>query len=81
MGTLNPDFLKIRFQMVQFSNGLALAIVLTIQKTGPFEIRTFLSGFQIVCDNMAAMCPDYKWLGFRISDLIQNPDHFQIKRF
>ena len=26
---------------------------------------------------MAAICPDFKWLGFRISDSIQNPDHLQ----
>ena len=26
---------------------------------------------------MAAICPDFKWLGFRISDAIQNPDRLQ----
>ena len=26
-------------------------------------------------DKMAAICPDLKWLGFRISDPIQNMDH------
>ena len=44
----------------------------------PFEIRTFLSGFQMVFDKMVAICPDFKWLGFRISDPIQNPDHLQL---
>ena len=34
----------------------------------PLEIRTFLSGFQIVFDKMAGICPDFKWLGFQISD-------------
>ena len=47
----------------------------------PFEIRTFLSGFQMVFDKMAAICPDFKWLGFRISDPIRNPDHLQPNLF
>ena len=50
-------------------------------KTGPFEIQTFLSGFQMVFDKMAAICLDFKWLGFRISDSIQNPDHLQPNLF
>ena len=29
-------------------------------KTGPFEIQTFLFGFQMVVDKMAAICPDFK---------------------
>ena len=37
----------------------------------------FLSGFQIVFDKMVAICPDSKWLGFRILGPIQNPDHLQ----
>ena len=63
--------------MVQFSNGqaLAMAIVLTIQNPD------ILSGFQIVFNKMAAICPDFKWLGFRISDAIQNPDHWQPNLF
>ena len=28
-------------------------------------------------DKMVAICADFKWLGFRISDPIQNPDHLQ----
>ena len=28
----------------------------------------------MVFDKMAAICPDFKWLGFWISDPIQNPD-------
>ena len=65
--------------MVQFSNGqalaMAMAIVLTIQNPD------ILSGFQIVFDNMAAICLDFKWLGFRISDAIRNPDHWQPNLF
>ena len=47
----NPDFLKVVFQMVPFSNGWALAMaaitILNYLKTGPFKIRTFLSRFQM----------------------------------
>ena len=35
-------------------------------KTRGFKIRTFLSRFQIVCDKMAPICLDFKWLGFHI---------------
>ena len=47
-------------------------------KTGPF-----LSGFQLVFDKMAAICPDLEWRasGFRISDSIQNLDHLQPNLF
>ena len=47
----------------------------------PFEIQTFLSGFQMVFDKMAAICLDFKWLGFRISYPIRNPDHLQPNLF
>ena len=39
-------------------------------RTSIFEIQTFLSGFQMVFDKMAAISPDFKWLGFQISDPI-----------
>ena len=32
-------------------------------------------------DKMVAICPDFKWLGFRISDLSPNPDHLQPNLF
>ena len=35
----------------------------------------------MVFDKMAAICSDFKWLSFRISDPIQNPDHFQPNLF
>ena len=41
----------------------------------------FLSEFQIVSDKMAPICPDFKCLGFGISNPIQNPDHFQPNLF
>ena len=43
----NPDFLKVGFQMIRFSNSRALAI-------NHSKIWTFLSGFQMVFDKMAA---------------------------
>ena len=30
---------------------------------------------------MDAICPDFKWLGFQISDLIQKPDYMQRNLF
>ena len=75
----NTDFLKVGFQMVQFSNcqalAVAIAIVPTIQKPDHSKSKHF--------------CPDFKWFltkwlpfvlisngfGFQISDPIQNPDH------
>ena len=44
---------------------------LTIQK------QTFLSQFQMVSAKIAIICTDFKWLGFRISDPFQNPEHLQ----
>ena len=35
----------------------------------------------MVFDKMAAICPDFKCLGFQISDPIQNPDHLQANLF
>ena len=35
-------------------------------KTGPFKVWTFLSGFQMVFDKMAAIFLDFIWQGFRI---------------
>ena len=32
-------------------------------------------------DKMAAICLDFKWLGFQIQDPIQNPDHLQTNLF
>ena len=43
--------------------------------------NTFLFKFQMFFDNMAAIYPDLKWLGFRISDAIKNPDHLQSSLF
>ena len=49
--------------------------------TGPFEIWTFLSGFLMVFDNTAVICPGFKWVGFQISDPIPNPDHLKVDLF
>ena len=79
------DFIWPGFQMARFSNGwaltMALAIVPNHLKTTPFEIWMFLSGFQMVFDKIAAICSDFKWLGFRISKHIWNPDHLQPNLF
>ena len=54
----------------RISNGLAfaMAIVPTIWKTGLFKNRTFLTGFQMVFDRMAAICLDFKYLNVQQSD-------------
>ena len=86
MGIWNPDFLKVGFQMVWFSNGRALVmgtvIVPTIQNW-TIQNWTIQNGsrFQMILDKMAPICPDFKWLCFRISDPIWNPDHFQPNLF
>ena len=54
----SPDFLKVGFQIVRFLNGFSYS--LNHSKTGPFEIKTFLSGFRMVFDKMAAICPDFR---------------------
>ena len=50
-------------------------------KTGPFKIWTFLSRFQIVFAKLAAICLDFIWSGFQISDPIRNQDHLQPNLF
>ena len=52
-------------------------------KIGPFKIGTFCPDFKLLCDKnkMAAICQDFKWLGFRISDPIWNLDHLQTELF
>ena len=42
-------------------------------KIRPFKIGTFLSWFKKVFVKMVAICLDFKWLGFQISDPIWNP--------
>ena len=75
----NSDFLKIGFQMVQFMKGWCNSFFYgygpNYLKTSQFKIQTFLSGFQMFFDKMAFICPDFKWLGFQISDPIWNPHH------
>ena len=44
-------------------------------KTRAFQIGMFLSRYQMVFDNMVAICPDFKWSGFHILDPIGNPDY------
>ena len=75
----NPDFLTIKFQMDRFSKGLAMVMVLAILKLD--HAKPFLSGFEMVYDKMAAICPNFKWLALWIPDPIQNPDHFQTNHY
>ena len=67
--------MKIRFQMVQFSK--SHAIDLTMATFPTFKTWKVLSKFQMCFDQMAAICPYFKWLGFQISFPMQNPDHLQ----
>ena len=51
-----------------------------------FETRTvwnpeIFAGFRMAFDKMEPICPDFKWLGFQISDSIWNPDHLQPNLF
>ena len=45
------------------------------------RFKMFLSGFQMVFDKMVATYPDFKLLGFRISDHIYYLDHLQPNLF
>ena len=70
----------------QISNGLVfngsnLSYMHSL-KTGPFKIWTIVSIFQMAVDKMvAAICLNFKWLGFQISDPIQNLDQLQTNLF
>ena len=62
------------FQMVPFLGraiALAIAMVPTIPKINHFKSGHFWQPFFL----MATISPDFKWLGFRISDAIPNLDH------
>ena len=54
------------FKWSGFCNGYSYSP--NYSKTGPFKIRPFLSGLQMVFDEMAVIFPDFKWLSFWISD-------------
>ena len=62
-------------------NSATLFLIQWGSENRPFKIQTFLSGFIMVLYKMAAVSPDFKWLGFRISDTIQSPDHLQPNLF
>ena len=74
----SPNYSKTRpFEIQMFLSGFQMVSGYSpnYSKTRPFKIQMFLSGFQMVSEKMAAICPDFKWLGSRISDPIQNPDY------
>ena len=58
---------------ISLSSGCSYSYGPNHSKTSPFKIQSFLSRLQMVFDKMTVICPDFKWLGLQISDLIQNP--------
>ena len=50
-------------------------------KTGPLKIRTFLFGFKMVLDKMAAIYLHFKGLAFETSGPIWRLDHLQTNYF
>ena len=89
----NPDILKVRFQKVRFQKvwfSNARAIVVSIGTNPTFKaelvpmelmettaIAIAPNHKKFVFVKMAVICPDFKWLGFQISDHILNLDHLQ----
>ena len=71
--------------MGRCSNGWALAmakaIVPTIQKPDHSKSGHVFPDFKCFFDKMAVICLDFKWLGFWISNPIQNSDHLQPNLF
>ena len=65
--------------MVRFQNGWALpmAIFPTIWKLNHSKSGIFCLNFKWFFVKMVAICTNLAWLGFQISDPIQNPDHLQ----
>ena len=47
--------------MVRFSKGQVLDMAIAIENETN-QILTFLSGFQMVLNKMASICPEFKWL-------------------
>ena len=67
----NQNLLKIKFQMFWFSKVWAVAMVPTIQN--PDILVQISNGFWLNWGHMLG----FKWLGFWISNPIQNRDHLQ----
>ena len=63
--------------MVQFSNGWALAMATAMVPTIQIQKLDIFVHISMVFDIMAAICLDFKWLGFGIKDAIRNPDNLQ----
>ena len=62
-------FWRSDFKCSGFKNGRVIAIVPAIWNPD------ILVQIKMIFDKMATICPDFKWLGFRILDPIRNPDH------
>ena len=71
--------------MVLFSNAQALAMAIatvqTIRNQTIQNLDVFVRISNGFCQNGCHFFPDFKWLGFQISDLIPNPDHLQPNLF
>ena len=67
--------------MVQFSMGRAIAIVPPILKQDHSKSVHFFRIANVFFEKMIAICRDFKYLGFHISDPIQNLDHLQTNPF
>ena len=68
--------------MIWFSNGQALALAIVTSILKPDHSKSgHLTEFQFFFDKMVTICHSFKWLGFRISDPISNPDHLQPNLF
>ena len=83
-----PGDLKSRLFEGRISNGpvfkwsgLSYTFSPNHSKIGPFKFPKFCLDFKMVFDKMAAICPDFKWFGFWISDPIRNPDDLQPNLF
>ena len=65
--------------MAQLSKGQPIVLAIAIDQ--PFEKPYIFVWFSKVFHKMTAICPDFKWSGFQISNSLQNPDHLQTNLF
>ena len=72
---MKSEIFKIGFEMVWFLKGPNQFQNCTVLNLD------VLSGFQMVFVKMVAIYPDLKYLGFWISDPIQNPDYLSTNLF
>ena len=61
--------------------GTTVKFIATIWKPDHSKSGHFLPDFKCFLDKVAAVCQDFKWLVFWISDPIQNMDHLKTNLF